>query len=403
MSVKTNYSHTIYACYLGSVTQAIVNDFAPLLFLTFHGAYGISLEKITLLITINFMIQLMVDMAAAKFADKIGYRPLVVFAHALCALGMVGLGVLPEIFNDPYLGLLAAVFCYAFGGGLLEVLTSPIVEACPTEKKSAAMSLLHSFYCWGHVLVVVLSVAYFGAFGIHNWKYLAFLWALLPAANAFYFSAVPINSLTEHGKTDGIKKLFSMKMFWLFALMMVCSGAAEQAMSQWVSAFAESSLKVSKTVGDLAGPCVFAAAMGVSRVFYSKCSEKIDLKFYMTASGILSVVSYLLASLSPYPALAFVGCGLCGLAAGIMWPGTFSLAAVECPGGGTAMFALLALGGDLGCSLGPTVVGFVTGSAANGLKTGFVAACAFPVMLVACILLLRKASVKQRDIPPPAV
>ena len=380
--MKVSYTHTLFASYIGYIAQAIVNNFVPLLFLTFDHTYGIPLSQITLLVTINFGIQLVVDLLAARYVDRIGYRISVVGAHLFVAVGLMGLGIFPELFKNPYHGLLLAISLYAIGGGLIEVLISPIVEACPTEKKSAAMSLLHSFYCWGHMGVVLISTAFFTVFGIANWKVLAFLWALIPLANAFYFSQVPIQTLHEEGKELTVKELFQMKLFWIFVLLMICSGASEQAMNQWASAFAESGLKVSKTMGDLAGPCLFAMLMGISRVFYAKFSEKISLQKFMIASGVLCIISYLLAALSPYPVLALIGCGLCGLSVGILWPGTLSLAAAKCPKGGTAMFALFALAGDLGCSSGPTLVGMISSISNGGIKAGLMGALIFPVLLI---------------------
>ena len=388
MAIRLNANHTLYASYLGYVTQAIVNNFAPLLFLTFQSEFQIPLSQVTLLVTINFGLQLVVDLVSAKFVDRIGYRTCVVAAHFCAAAGLVGMAVLPQIM-PPYWGLLTAIVLYAVGGGLIEVLISPIVEACPTQRKAAAMSLLHSFYCWGHVFVVLFSTAFFALFGIANWRALALIWALLPFANAFYFARVPIAQLNGEGEGMPLRRLLSMKVFWVFMLLMLCAGASEQAMSQWASAFAESGLKVNKTVGDLAGPCMFAALMGLSRLFYARYSERVSLKGFMAGSGCLCIASYLLAAFSPQPLLALVGCALCGLSVGILWPGTFSLAAKRCPTGGTAMFALFALAGDLGCSSGPTVVGLVAG-AAGGLKSGLIAALAFPALLLAGLWLLRR-------------
>jgi len=391
MSVKNNYKHTIYASYIGYVTQAVINNFAPLLFLTFRSSYDIPIEQITLLVTVNFAVQLLVDFLSAKFADIIGYRPLAVASHILAAAGLAGLGILPELL-PPYTGILIAVILYAIGGGLLEVLISPIVEACPTDssKKSAHMSLLHSFYCWGHVFVVIFSTVFFVVFGINNWKILALIWAVIPLLNAFYFSRVPIATFADNGGNKSIKKLLSSKLFWLLMLLMICSGASEQAMIQWASVFAEGGLKVSKTVGDLTGPCLFAVLMGISRVGYSRLSEKINLKFFMICSSVLCIISYLLASLSPNPVLALIGCALCGLSVGIMWPGTFSLAAAKCPEGGTALFALLALGGDLGCSSGPTLVGMTSGILGGNIKAGILTGIIFPVLLIFGLVLLSR-------------
>lgn len=387
-----NYKHTIFASYIGYITQAIVNNFVPLLFLTLQHTYQISLSKITLLVTINFGVQLIVDSLAAHFIDKIGYKVSIVSAHLFAAAGLAGLGVFPELFSDSYIGLVAAIVLYAIGGGLIEVLISPIVEACPTDKKSAAMSLLHSFYCWGHVFVVIGSTLFFSVFGIENWKVLALIWAAIPFLNAFYFARVPIATLNEEGNSMSMRQLFSMKLFWVFAILMICAGASEQAMSQWSSAFAESSLKISKTLGDLIGPCLFAILMGTSRIFYSKFSEKINLQKFMIGSGALCIISYLLAALSPYPMLALIGCGLCGLSVGVLWPGAFSLAAAECPRGGTAMFAILALAGDLGCSAGPTVVGMVSNTMNGSIKSGLLAAIIFPALLIVGLILCRRMS-----------
>lgn len=390
MRKSSNFKHTMIACYIGYITQAIACNLAPMLFLTFQRQYQIPLGQITLLASMNFFIQLIVDFAAAKYVEKIGYRPCIVAAHVLNTLGIAGLAVFPEIFPEPFTGLVAALLLYAVGSGLCEVLVSPIAEACPTEKKDAQMSLLHSFYCWGVVAVIALSTLYFAVFGVENWKYLAFFWALVPFVNIFNFSVVPINSVTEDGKGMSIGQLMRSKLFWLLALLMVCSGASELAMAQWASAYTESALNVSKTVGDMAGPCVFAILMGAARMFYAKCSEKVDLTKFMLFSGVLCVACYLLASLSDSPVLGLVGCGLCGLSVGIMWPGTFSVATVNMRNGGTAMFALLALMGDLGGSVGPAVVGSVSQMCGDNLKMGVLAAIIFPVLMIAGLVVLRK-------------
>ncbi len=385
--IKSDYGHTIYASYLGYITQAIVNNFVPLLFLTFQSQYDISLDKIGLLVTINFGVQLLVDFIAAKFIDKIGYRRAIVAAHVFSGLGLIGLAVFPELL-PPYSGIILAIMCYAIGGGIIEVLVSPIVEACPTTKKEAAMSLLHSFYCWGHVFVVLASTLFFTLAGIENWKLMAVLWSIVPFANAVYYSLVPIATPVEEGQGMTMSQLLKNKMFWILFLLMICSGASEQGMSQWASAFAESGLKVSKTMGDLAGPCLFAVLMGTSRALYAKLSDKISLKAAMIGSGCLCIACYLLAVFAPHPVLGLIGCAVCGFSVGIMWPGTFSLASGSMPTGGTAMFALLALAGDLGCSSGPTLVGAVADAFDSNLKIGLLSAVIFPVLLVVVNVLL---------------
>lgn len=381
--MKNGYNKTIISCFVGYIVQAIINNFIPLLFLTFQGSYGISLSKITLLVTFNFGAQLVVDIIAISFVDKIGYRASMIIAHVFAAAGLVSLTVLPELFADPFVGLLLSVMIYAVGGGLLEVLVSPVVEACPTDNKEKAMSLLHSFYCWGHVGVVLLSTLFFNVCGIGNWKILAVLWAIVPMCNAVAFTKVPMAQLLEDGdKGLSMKELASMKMFWILMLMMLCAGASEQAVSQWASALAEKGFGISKTIGDLIGPMAFAILMGSSRAFYGKFGDKINLEKFMIGSSILCMLSYLMISLIPVPALGLLGCAICGLSVGIMWPGTFSVASAAMPRGGTAMFAFLALAGDMGCSSGPTFVGFVSGALGDNLKLGVLAAIVFPAFLI---------------------
>ena len=380
--MKNQYHKTIYACFLGYIVQAIVNNFVPLLFLTFEETYQIPLSRITLLVTINFAVQLLVDLLAIGFVDRIGYRVSILIAHIFSAGGVLLLTVLPDRCSEPFVGLLIAVIIYATGGGLLEVLVSPIIESCPTDNKEAAMSLLHSFYCWGHVGVVFLSTVFFAVFGIDNWKIMAIIWACIPLANTILFAKVPIAPLIGEGEKGlTIKELYSKKLFWLFLLMMICAGASEQAVSQWASTFAEKGLGVSKTIGDLAGPMFFAICMGLSRAYYGKFGEKINLQLFMIGSSMLCVVSYLGIVFFTIPALGLISCGIAGLSVGIMWPGTFSMASASIKRDGTAMFALMALAGDLGCAGGPTVVGMVSSHFSDNLQMGTLAAIVFPVIL----------------------
>ena len=390
--MERKYNKTICACFIGYIVQAIVNNFVPLLFLTFHDTYGIPMTQITLLITFNFGLQLLIDLLSVTFVDKIGYRASMLIAHICAAVGFVLLTVLPDVCGSAFIGLLIAVTVYAIGGGLLEVLVSPVMEACPTDNKEKAMSLLHSFYCWGHVAVVLLSTLFFVIFGIDRWKILACLWAVVPFANMILFTKVPIASLMEEGeKGMTMGELFRQKIFWVLMLMMVCASASEQAVSQWASTFAELGLGVSKTVGDLAGPLLFAVLMGSARAFYGKYGDKIELDRFMAGSSMLCVLSYLCISLVPSPVVGCVGCALCGLSVGIMWPGTFSKATASIARGGTAMFALLALAGDVGCSGGPTVVGMVSGALGDDLKMGILAGVIFPLLLLAGIFLCQKS------------
>ena len=391
MNLKNAYNKTVTACFVGYIVQAIVNNFVPLLFLTFQKTYGIPLSQITLLVTFNFGIQLLVDLLSVAFVDKIGYRATMVIAHVTAALGLILLTILPDVMPSAFLGIVIAVMVYAIGGGLLEVVVSPVVEACPSDNKEKAMSMLHSFYCWGHVGVVILSTLFFRVAGIENWKIMALFWALIPIVNAVVFTRVPIASLIAEGETGmKLRELFKQRIFWVLLIMMICAGASEQGVSQWASAFAEQGLGISKTAGDLAGPMMFAILMGLSRAFYGKYGDRIDLDRFMTASCGLCIVSYLGVSLLPVPGLSLVFCALCGLSVGIMWPGTFSKASSALPRGGTAMFALLALGGDVGCGGGPTVVGFVSGALGDNLKLGILAGVAFPILLLIGIFLCAK-------------
>lgn len=389
--MKNQYDKTITACFVGYIVQAIVNNFTPLLFLFFQRSYHIPLSQITLLVTFNFGIQLLVDLLSVGFVDKIGYRASMVIAHVLAAAGLILLTVLPEILPAPFIGIIIAVMIYAIGGGLLEVLVSPVVESCPSDNKEKAMSMLHSFYCWGHAGVVLISTLFFHMAGIENWQVLAIIWALIPIGNAFLFAKVPIAPLIEDGETGlQLKELFRIKVFWILLIMMVCAGASEQAVSQWASTFAEKGLGISKTAGDLAGPMAFAILMGTSRWFYGKYGDRIQLERFMVYSSCLCILSYLGISLIPVPQISLIACAVCGLSVGIMWPGTFSKASAALPKGGTAMFALLALGGDIGCSGGPTLVGMVSGVLGDDLKMGVLAGIIFPALLLTGVILCRK-------------
>lgn len=394
--MKNQYNKTITACFVGYIVQAVVNNFVPLLFLHFQTTYEIPLSQITLLVTFNFGIQLLIDLISVVFVDKIGYRASMILAHALSASGLLFLTILPEILPVPFIGILISVMIYAVGGGLLEVLVSPVVEACPSDNKEKAMSMLHSFYCWGQAGVVLISTLFFFMAGIDNWKILAIVWAILPVCNAIVFAKVPIAPLIKEGDSGlKIKELFRLKVFWILCIMMLCAGASEQAVSQWASTFAETGLGISKTLGDLAGPMAFAVLMGLSRLFYGKLGHRINLDRFMIASSALCILSYLGISLLRLPQLSLIACALCGLSVGIMWPGTFSKASSVLPKGGTAMFALLALAGDLGCSGGPTLVGMISDQMGNSLKLGILAGVIFPILLLIGIFLCRKA-VKAR-------
>lgn len=394
-----NYKKTKLACYLGFITQAVAANFVPLLFLKFHTDYDISLGNIALISTFFFFTQLLVDLFCAKYVDKIGYRVCIVASEVCSAAGLAGLALLPEIMPSPFAGIIISVILYAIGSGLIEVLGSPIVEACPFENKEATMSLLHSFYCWGAVGTILVSTVFLMIFGIDSWKWLAVSFAIIPAINIYNFATCPIELLVEEGQGMGIRKLFSNPMFLIAIVMMVCSGASELAMAQWASAYAESALGFSKAIGDIAGPCMFAVTMGISRVLFGKASDKMNLNRFMIGSGILCFVCYLLASFSDNPIIGLAGCIVCGFSVGIMWPGTISISSKAFPTGGTAMFALLAMAGDLGGSIGPAIVGRVADMFGGSINVGMRIGLLFPSTLcfVLCLLnILNHAVNKQK-------
>lgn len=385
-----NYQKTKIACYLGFITQAIAANFAPLLFLKFHNDYSISLGNIALISTFFFFTQLLVDLFCAKYVDRIGYRAAIIASEVCSAVGLVGLAFLPDLLPSPFVGIIISVIIYAIGSGLIEVLCSPIVEACPFENKEATMSLLHSFYCWGSVVTIVVSTVFLAVFGMDSWKWLACIWAIVPAVNIYNFATCPIEHLVEDGEGLKIGELFGLPIFWIALVLMVCSGASELSMSQWASAYAESALGLTKVVGDLAGPCLFAVAQGICRVFYGKYGDKIELMKFMLFSGILCLGCYILTFASGNPVVGLIGCITCGFSVGIMWPGTISLSSKRIPLGGTAMFALLAMAGDLGGGVGPILVGKVTQMSGDNIQSGMGMGCIFPLVLIIAIVLLKR-------------
>lgn len=387
---QKNYRRTKTACYFGFITQAISANFTPLLFLTFYRAYGISYADLALIPLVFFLTQLVVDFLSAKFVDRIGYRTSIILAQVTSGGGLLMLAFLPDLCPRPFIGILICVMIYAVGSGLIEVLCSPIIEACPFENKASMMSLLHSFYSWGAVGTVLGSTLFFAIFGTEHWRILACLWSVIPLYNIFNFATCPIEPIVNDGDGMTISQLMKTKVFWMFIVLMVCSGASELSMAQWASAFAESSLGVSKTVGDLLGPCGFAVFMGLSRVWYGKYGEKVNLSGFMIASGILCLISYLLAALSVWPVMGLIGCMLCGFSVGIMWPGSLSISSARLPKGGTALFALLALGGDLGAAIGPSVVGNISHVMGENIQAGILAGVCFPILLAVSVFTLRK-------------
>lgn len=394
-----NYKKTLLACYLGFITQAIAANFAPLLFLKFHSDYGIPLGKIALISGTFFVAQLIVDALCARFADRIGYRKCALAAEMCSAAGLIGLAFLPELLPDSFTGIIISVIVYAVGSGLIEVLGSPIVEACPFEHKEAVMSLLHSFYCWGSVGVILLSTLFFAVWGVDSWRALACIWAVVPLFNIYNFAVCPIEYLTDDGNGMSAGSLLRLPLFWIAVILMVCAGASELSMAQWASAYAESALGLSKAVGDLAGPCMFAITMGISRTIYGKYGDRMNLMKFMMGSGLLCLLCYLAASLSGSPLVGLTGCILCGFSVGIMWPGTISICSKRIPAGGTAMFALLAMAGDLGGAFGPGLVGSITQLTNDNLQMGMLAGCLFPLVLIVSLFVLKNFREGQNERP----
>lgn len=387
--IKHSYKATIGASCIAYITQAIAVNFPPLLFLTLQKTYSLSLSQISSLIIATFFIQLTVDIVSAGFVDKIGYRICIIAAHIMAALGFIMLGILPDAFANPFIGILISCFFYAFGSGLIEVLVSPLVEACPTDNKTAAMGLLHSFFSWGTAIVILLSTVFFFAYGTSNWRIITVLWSIVPIANTFMFLLVPICRIEENQQTTSIKALLTRKIFWVMLVLMLCAGASELAMSQWASAFAESGLGVSKSVGDLAGPFMFAVLMGIGRVIYARFIDKKNLIKYMGFCAVLCIISYITAAVAPNPVVSLIGCAVTGFSVGVFWPGSYSFAAEKCPDGGTALFALLAFAGDIGCTIGPSVVGYVSDSFGGNLNIGLLVGTVFPLILLFTLFLTK--------------
>ncbi len=393
--MQKKYKKTLLACYLGFITQAISANFAPLLFITFYKIYNISLSELALIPTCFYITQIIVDFACTKFVDKIGYRICIIVSEITSAIGLMGLAFLPNILPIPFTGIIVCTIIYAIGSGLIEVLCSPIVEACPFENKDGMMSLLHSFYCWGAVGVILGSTIFFAIFGLEKWRILTCIWALIPLYNVYNFSSCPIEPIVEDGKGMTIRELFKTNIFWLLIVLMICAGSSEAVIAQWSSAFAESSFNISKSIGDLAGPCGFAFLMGLSRVLYVKFNKKIDLTVFMVFSGLMCFCCYLLAGLASIPVLGLIGCMLCGFSVGIMWPGSISISSSILPKGGTTMFAFLALAGDLGASIGPVIVGNVSQIMGENLQVGILSGIGFPIILAISAFVIRKWRLKK--------
>lgn len=395
--VQVNYNRTKYACYIAFIVQAIINNLSPILFILYQKEFGISYSVISLLVVVNFLTQLLVDLFSVQITSRLGYRRSILLSQILAAAGLFLLGVLPRVMPIPFLGLAIPTVIYALGSGLIEVLDNPIIENLPLENKASQLQLLHSFYCWGQMGVVLISTLLLRLIGQSNWIFLPMLWALVPLVNAFLFARAPIIEPPAEG-SHSFGKLLKSRVYLCGLVLIFCAGAAELSMSQWSSLFVEKSLGIPKTVGDLLGPCLFAVFMGLGRLLYGLFGHKLDLRKGLAVCAVLNIAAYLLTALSPIPALSMVGCTLCGLSVSLMWPGTLSITAEKMHDSGTAMFAGLAVMGDMGCIIGPFVAGVVSDAVdrtgvlpMNGLNAGLLMGSVVGVLMLIALRGMKKA------------
>lgn len=402
MSKNKKYTPTLHACYLGYITQAIAVNLAPLFFVIFQNKYNISYEQIANLVLFTFIIQIIVDGLMIKFITVLGYRVTAVTAHIFATVGLVCLGILPIIL-DPYTGILISVLVYSIGGGLIEVVISPIVDALPGDEKASAMSLLHSFYSWGQMLVVIVSTVILTCIGNDLWFIIPITWALIPFVNVFKFLKVPIVNIEQEQKHYGIGKFLKSPVFIVALLLMICSGASELAMAQWASLFAERGLGIPKIAGDLLGPCLFALFMGIGRTIYGILGEKINIEKALMGCAVFTIICYLVTVFVKLPIISLLGCALCGFGVSLMWPGMLSYTSQKYNHkAGPVLFSMLALGGDLGCSVGPWLTGKVSDSYLASLETitaaaesqairyGLFAAAIFPLIMFLLVFIMKK-------------
>lgn len=388
------YKHTLHSCYLAYVTQAAVVNLAPILFVIFQTEFGLTYQQIGALSLINFLTQLSIDAVAIKTLDKVGYRPAAIGCCACCTLGFLLLAICPAIWPGEFFALCLPVIVYAVGGGLAEVIVSPIADSLPLENKEGSMALVHGAYSWGQAAVVLVSTCTLAIIGHARWQWLPLIWAILPLYNLFRFCRVPLMPTIPDEHRTPLRDLLKNGTLWLFLLVMLCAGASEVAMSQWSSLFAEKALGVNKVLGDIAGPCLFAVFMGLGRIGFGKFGTKWKLSRILLLCALLAIVCYLLTAFFPHPIISLTACALTGLAVSLMWPGTVSLSAAAFPLGGAALFAFLALFGDLGCSVGPWLTGVVSDavSVSNSdmaLRIGLAAGTIFPLTLFVTLFFLK--------------
>lgn len=411
---KLTFKSTVYACYRQSLTQGIVNNLSPLFFVIYKDKFGLSYSLIATLILFNFVTQLLTDMVSVKFVDKLGYRNSCVIANIFCFTGLLLIGSLPNLIPAPFFGLAFATVVMGVGGGLIEVVTSPMLDAIPGEAKASSMSLMHSFYCWGQLGVVVITTLLLRVIGDALWFVIPFLWALLPLFSLASFFRIPMPETIPEEHRTPLRELFRSKLFLVALVLMLSAGASELSMCQWSSLFAEKALGVPKVVGDLLGPALFAVFMGIGRMIFGIYGERLNLYRILIWSSVLCVGCYLGTALVQNPIFSLICCSSCGLFVTLMWPGTISCTSPLFPKGGAAMFGLFALAGDVGCSVGPALVGTISDNAGNllsgilpglsqdqiGLRTGMLAGMIFPLIMMVGVILLRRWSRKPHTAEP---
>lgn len=389
------YLPTKLAGYVGFIVQAVVNNFLPILFIVFRNVYNLSYEKLGRLILVNFVTQMFVDLLTPKIVEKAGYRKTAIMSQLFAAIGLISLGILPNLISDTYFAIVISVIIYASGSGITEVILSPMIDMLPTGNKSGNMAVLHSFYCWGQAFTVLGTTALVSVFGYHNWQYIPLIWAAIPFLNTFSFLKVPIVEPSPDQKTATFAELIKKPLFLLYMLMMLCAGASEIAMAQWASIFAQNALGVSKVIGDIAGPCAFALFMGTGRVVYAKFSKKVSFTKLLIFLNVLCFVCYIVVGFCKISFVALIFCAICGFTVSISWPGIYSAGARTFKNGGAVMFSVFAMSGDTGCAVGPWIIGIFADR--FGLNVGFAVASVFPLLMVLCGLYILKLRSCQRE------
>ena len=376
--------------YLFGVTMSVIANLSPVLFLTLRERYGISFGALGSLIAVNFVTQLLVDLLFSFRPQLFDIPKAVRYAPLLAAGGLAVYGLWPLLFpGSAYLGLLIGTVIFSASGGLAEVLLSPVIAAIPSPDPDREMSRLHSAYAWGVGPVVLLSTAYLHFFGRENWNLLPLLFTAVPLASFSLLVSAEFPKVTAPDAFSGTS-ILKNRTLWLCVGVIFLSGAAENTMSQWGSSYLEAALGVPKLLGDTLGVAMFSLMLGTGRTLYTKYGRNIERVLYLGSMG--AVVCYVAAAVCPIPAVGLAACAMTGLCTSLLWPGTLIVAAERIPKGGVVMYALLAAGGDLGCSVVPQLIGILTdlsvahlpGGARTGMKLGMLLGALCPI-LAACI------------------